>query len=117
MCDISNGVYPDPESDPDPPDPEPEPDYDTDPDYEMEPGRGTGSGSAVDVEAAEVDGRRGAGNEERTRGRVLMRGDYITFTEYFHGEGAIGVMSVVDNANAPGLTFMGGFDVMQDASF
>ena len=44
-----------------------------------------------------------------------MRGDYVTFTEYFHGEGAIGVMSIMDNATAPGLKFMGWFDVMQDA--
>ena len=117
LCDIRNGVYPDPEPDPDPPDPEPDPDYDTDiePDYGMEPGDGTSSGSAADTDAVEVDGRRGAVMEEGTRGRVLMRGDYITFTEYFHGEGAIGVMSVMDNAGAPGLTFMGGFDVMQDA--
>ena len=116
MCDARHGIHPDhPEPDPDPPDPEPEPDYDTDPDYEMEPGDGTNSGSAADVDAVEVDGRRGAEKEERARRRVLMRGDYITFTEYFHGEGAIGVMSMMDNAGAPGLTFMGGFGVMQDA--
>jgi len=115
MCDIRNGVYPDPEPDPDPPDLEPEPDYDTDPDYDMEPGCGTDSGSAVDVDVVEVGGGRGAGIEARTRGRVLVRGDYVTFTEYFHGEGAIGVMSVMDNAAAPGLTFIGEFDVMQDA--
>ena len=51
----------------------------------------------------------------RTRGRVLLRGDYVMFTEYFHGEGAVGVMSIMDNRAAPGLTFMGGFGVTQDA--
>ena len=44
------------------------------------------------------------GGARRARGRVLLRGDYVTFTEYFHGEGAVGVMSI-----------MGGFDVMQGA--
>ena len=73
--------------------------------------------SAADTDAVEVGGRRGAVKEEGTRGRVLMRGDYITFTEYFHGEGAIGVMSVMDNAGAPGLTFMGGFDVRVSLSW
>ena len=37
------------------------------------------------------------GDARRARGRVLLRGDYVTFTEYFHGEGAVGVMSIMDN--------------------
>ena len=65
--------------------------------------------------ALAVDGRGGARSEERTRGMALRRGGYVTFTEYFHGEGAIGAMSIMDNATAPGLTFMGVFDAMQDA--
>ena len=43
-----------------------------------------------------------------------MRGNYVTCTENFHGEGAVGVMSIMDNRAAPGLTFLGGFDGMQD---
>ena len=39
-----------------------------------------------------------------------MRGTYITFTEYWHGEGAVGVMSITDNRRAPGLTLIDGFD-------
>ena len=40
LCDIRNGVHPDPVPDPDPPDPEPDPDYDTD----IEPDYGHGAG-------------------------------------------------------------------------
>ena len=39
-----------------------------------------------------------------------MRGTYVTFTEYWHGEGAVGVMSIADNRKAPGLTLIDGFD-------
>ena len=121
ICDAQNGIHPDPEPDPDPdpdpgPDLDPEPDYETDEPPEPEPDYGTDSDDPdVDIDALAVGGRCGARSEERTRGRVLVRGDYVTFMEYFHGEGAIGAMSMMDNATAPGLTFMGGFDVMQDA--
>ena len=54
-------------------------------------------------EAAEEPMRKGAG-------RVRMRGTYVTFTEYWHGEGAVGVMSIADNRKAPGLTLIDGFD-------
>ena len=54
-------------------------------------------------EAAEGPTRKGAG-------RVRMRGTYITFTEYWHGEGAVGIMSIADNRKAPGLTLIDGFD-------
>ena len=55
------------------------------------------------TEAAEGSGRKSAG-------RVHMRGTYVTFTEYWHGEGAVGIMSIADNRKAPGLTLIGGFD-------
>ena len=45
------------------PAPDPEPDYDTD--------------SDVDDEVPAVGGRSGGMNAEQTRGRVLMRGDYV----------------------------------------
>ena len=54
-------------------------------------------------EAVEEPMRKGAG-------RVRMRGTYVTFTEYWHGEGAVGVMSIADNRKAPGLTLIDGFD-------
>ena len=117
ICDARNGIHPDPEPDPDlDPDQDPEPDYETDEPPEPEPDYGMDSDdSDVDIDALAVGGPGGARSEERTRGRVLMRADYVAFTEYFHGEGAIGTMSIMDNATAPGLTFMGGFDVIQDA--
>ena len=48
--------------------------------------------------------------KRESAGRVRIRGTYVTFTEYWHGKGAVGVMSIADNRKAPGLTLIDGFD-------
>jgi hypothetical protein len=100
-CDEANGIRPDHEPDPDPvPDPDLDPDPDPEPGYDTNPETDGHDGAA----APAVGGRGGEMSAERMRRRVLMRGEYVTFTEYFHGEGAVGVMSIMDNRAAPGLT-------------
>ena len=69
--------------------------------------RHTGDGSE---EAPRPSTAKATEGSVRKDARVHMRGTYITFTEYWHGEGAVGVMSITDNRRAPGLTLIDGFD-------
>ena len=69
--------------------------------------RHTGDGSE---EAPRPSTAKATEGSVRKDARVHMRGTYITFTEYWHGKGAVGVMSITDNRKAPGLTLIDGFD-------
>lgn len=77
--------------------------------------RHTGDGSEVEIVAKPVVGSPAPVQSKGNKGRVRMRGTYVTFTEYWHGEGVIGVMSIADNWKAPELTFIDGFDCMVNA--
>ena len=41
----------------------------------------------------------------------MVRGEYVTYAHYFHGEDAVGIYSMLDYESASELTLMGGFDI------
>ena len=46
----------------------------------------------------------------------MTRGEYVTYAQYFHGEDAVGIYSMLDYDSAPELTLMDGFDVDPSAT-
>ena len=76
-------------------------------------GGGERSGSGASASRASSGGERGETEMQRSPPR---RGTYITFLEGFHGQGAVGAMSLTVGRQNLGVTWQGGFDFWATAT-